>query len=87
MVKKRTHTHTHRVVVVYSVEDWEPLKGGGILVQAKIADQNWKGVLMAGEVPGQSTAKVPLSKVADRQMLMAPLCSSLLTLCHLSQNA
>lgn len=43
---------------------------------------------MAGEVPGhlQNTAKVPLSKVVNPQMLMAPLCGSLITLCHLSLN-
>lgn len=37
MVKKNTH-NTHRAVVAHSGGDWEPLEGGGFLVQAKIAD-------------------------------------------------
>lgn len=43
--------------------------------QAMVADQYWKGVLVAGEMPGrlQSTAEVPFSKEPNPQMLRAPM--------------
>lgn len=54
----------------------------GFLVQVPVTDQNWKVVLVAGEVPGhlQSTAEVPLSSLANAQMLREPVWGSLLTL-------
>lgn len=50
---------------------WRAVGGPAVVWRPLVADQIWKGVQVAGHL--QSTAKVPLSKMPNPQILRVPV--------------